>query len=197
MTNYKKCPFCGAVRMLYQVLDGEHVRICYKCFKMQKRVTVPAARAKTAALNLALICSLMAGPVWAEQVVLDGQEFRAHVARDQRVQQERDALKTDRDNLEQQVGLYRQNEVHYKKTVTALKELQAKTDEKAKAQESLIATYEAQRVQLVQERQEFADEARRVKKEQAELAWKERGASFAAGVIATSAVVAFLLRGGR
>lgn len=66
MTNYKKCPFCGAVRMLYQVLDGEHVRICYKCFKMQKRVTVPAARAKTAALNLALICSLVAGPVWAD-----------------------------------------------------------------------------------------------------------------------------------
>lgn len=190
MTNYKKCPFCGAVRMLYQVLDGEHVRICYKCFKMQRRVTVPAARAKTAALTLALICSLVAGPVWAEQVVLDGQEFRAHVARDKAVQ-------ADRDNLEQQVGLYRQNEVHYKKTVAALKELQAKTDEKAKAQESLIATYESQRVQLVQERQEFADEARRVKKEQAELTWKERGASFTAGVIATGAVVAFLLRGGR
>lgn len=107
------------------------------------------------------------------------------------------AVQADRDNLEQQVGLYRQNEAHYKQVVKELKALQQKTEEKSSAQESLIQTYEAQRVQLVQERQEFADEARRVKKEQAELTWKERGASFAAGVIATSAVVAFLLRGGR
>lgn len=138
----------------------------------------------------ALVFSLMAGPVWAEQVVLDGQEFRAHVERDK-------AMQADRDNLEQQVGLYRQNEAHYKQVVKELKALQQKTEEKSSAQESLIQTYEAQRVQLVQERQEFADEARRVKKEQAELTWKERGASFAAGVIATGAVVAFLLRGGR
>lgn len=137
-----------------------------------------------------LISSLMAGPVWAEQVVLDGQEFRAHVERDKRLQ-------ADHDNLEQQNALYRQNEINYKKTVAAQKALQAKTDEAAKASEALIATYEAQRVQLVRERQEFADEARRVKKEQAELTWKERGASFAAGVIATGVVVAFLLRGGR
>lgn len=86
MTNYKKCPYCGAVRMLYQVIDGEHIRICYKCFRVQKRVTVPAARAKAAALNLALICSLVAGPVWADgssNLVktheLGGDEFRALV----------------------------------------------------------------------------------------------------------------------
>lgn len=145
----------------------------------------------------ALVCSLMAGPVWAESVVLDGQEFRAHVARDKQVQQERDALKTDRDNLEQQVGLYRQNETHYKQVVKELKALQQKTDEKSRAQDSLIQTYEAQRVQLVQERQEFADEARRVKKEQAELTWKERGASFTAGMIVMGGVMAYLLRGGR
>lgn len=144
-----------------------------------------------------LIGSLLAGPVWAEQVVLDGQEFRAHVEQDKRVQQERDALKSDRDNLAQQVGLYRQNEAHYKQVVKELKALQQKTEEKSSAQESLIQTYEAQRVQLVQERQEFADEARRVKKEQAELTWKERGASFTAGMIVMGAVAAFLLRGGR
>lgn len=100
-----------------------------------------------------LISSLMAGPVWAEQVVLDGQEFRAHVERDRRVQ-------ADRDNLEQQVGLYRQNEAYYKKAIAAQKALQQKTEEKSSAQESLIQTYEAQRVQLLRERQEFADEAR-------------------------------------
>lgn len=89
-----------------------------------------------------VICSLVAGPVWAEQIVLDGQEFRAHVENDKRVQQERDALRTDRDNLEKQVGLYRQNETHYKSVVKELKALQQKTDEKSSAQESLLATYE-------------------------------------------------------
>lgn len=38
MTPYKKCPFCGAVRMLYQVHDGVKVRICFKCHKMQQLV---------------------------------------------------------------------------------------------------------------------------------------------------------------
>lgn len=37
MTPYKKCPFCGAVRMLYQVLDGIKTRTCFKCFKMQQQ----------------------------------------------------------------------------------------------------------------------------------------------------------------
>jgi len=40
MTRYKKCPFCGAVRMLYQVIDGEKVRTCFKCFKIQRQVKV-------------------------------------------------------------------------------------------------------------------------------------------------------------
>ena len=40
MTPYQKCPFCGAVRMLYQVVDGEKVRVCHACHKMQKRVTL-------------------------------------------------------------------------------------------------------------------------------------------------------------
>lgn len=138
----------------------------------------------------ALICSLVAGPVWAEQVVLDGQEFRAHVARDQAVQ-------ADRDNLEQQVGLYRKNETNYKAVVKQLKELQAKTEEKSRAQESLISTYEAQRVQLVQQQKELADDVRRVKQEQASLTWQERGKGFAVGMLAMGAVAAYLLRGGR
>lgn len=190
MTPYKECPYCGAVRMLHELIDGEHVRICFNCLKVQKRVTVPAARGKNAALTVALICSLVAGPVWAEQVVLDGQEFRAHVARDQAVQ-------ADRDNLEQQVGLYRQNEALYKKTIAAQKALQVKTDEAAKASAALIATYEAQRVQLVEQQKELADEARRVKQEQASLTWQERGKGFAVGMLAMGAVAAYLLRGGR
>lgn len=39
-TNYKKCPSCGARRMLYQVTDGEKTRTCFKCFKTQKQVQV-------------------------------------------------------------------------------------------------------------------------------------------------------------
>lgn len=190
MTPYKKCPYCGAVRMLYQVIDGEHVRTCFTCFKMQKRVTVPASRAKVAALNLALICSLVAGPVWAEQIVLDGQEFRAHVERD-------NAVLADRENLAQQNVLFRKNETNYKQMVQRLKELQAKTDEKAAAQADLLATYEAQRHQLVQQHGELTDEVRRVKQEQASLTWQERGKGFAAGVLAVGAVAVYLLRGGR
>lgn len=38
MTKYKKCPFCGANRMLYQDIDGEKVRTCFKCFRSQKRM---------------------------------------------------------------------------------------------------------------------------------------------------------------
>jgi hypothetical protein len=47
MTKYKKCPFCGAVRMLSQVQDGEKVRICYKCFKIQKLVKATIGKART------------------------------------------------------------------------------------------------------------------------------------------------------
>lgn len=190
MTHYKKCPYCGAVRMLYQVIDGEHVRTCFKCFKIQRRVTVPAARAKAAALNLALICSLVAGPVGAEQVVLDGQEFRVHVARDKQIQ-------ADRDNLEQQVGLYKQNETNYQAVIQRLKALQAKTDEKAAAQDGLLATYEQQRVQLVAQQQELAEEVRAVKREKDKLTWTERGKGLAAGLLTTMAVAVYLLRGGR
>lgn len=190
MTNYKKCPYCGAIRMLYHVLDGKRVRICFKCFKVQRRVTVPASRAKAAALSVVLIGSLVAGPVWAEQIVLDGQEFRAHVARDKAVQ-------ADRDNLAQQNALFRQNETNYKQVVQRLKELQAKTDEKAAAQAELLATYEAQRAQLVQQQGELTDEVRRVKQEQALLTWQERGKGFAAGLLAVGAVAVYLLRGGR
>lgn len=146
---------------------------------------------------ISLMCSLLAGPVWAEQVVLDGQEFRAHVAQDKRVQQERDALKTDRDNLEQQVGLYRQNEQHYKAVVKELKALQQKTDEKSRAQESLLATYEAQRVQLVEQQKDLAQEVRRVKQEKETLTWQERGKGFFAGLLAATAVAVYLMRGGR
>lgn len=145
----------------------------------------------------ALLCSLVAGPGWAEQVVLDGQEFRAHVARDKQVQQERDALKNDRDNLERQVGLYRQNETHYKAVVKELKALQQKTEEKSSAQESLIATYEAQRVQLVEQQREMAQEVRRVKQEKETLTWQERGKGFAAGMAVVGAIAAYILRGGR
>lgn len=180
MTNYKTCSACGARRLLYYVMDGQRVRICFKCFTVQKRVV----RA------LVLIGSLMAGPVWAEQVVLDGQEFRAHVARDQAVQD-------DRDNLEQQVGLYRQNERNYKQVVKELKALQQKTEDKSRAQESLIQTYEAQRVQVVAQQQELAEEVRRVKQEQARLTWQERGKGFFAGLLAATAVAVYILRGGR
>lgn len=138
----------------------------------------------------ALIGSLMAGPVWAEQVVLDGQEFRAHVERDKRVQ-------ADRENLEKQVGLYRQNESHYKQVVKELKALQQKTDEKSTAQESLLATYEAQRVQLVEQQHELAEEVRRVKQEKYTLTWKQRGEGFAAGLAVVGAIAAYVLRGGR
>lgn len=180
MTNYKTCASCGARRLLYYVMDGQRVRICFKCFTVQKRVV----RA------LVLIGSLVAGPVWAEQIVLDGQEFRAHVARDQAVQD-------DRDNLEQQVGLYRQNERNYKTVVKQLKELQQKTDDKSRAQESLLETYEAQRVQLVAQQQELAEEVRRVKQEQASLTWQERGKGFAAGMAVVGAIAVYVLRGGR
>lgn len=190
MTNYTRCPFCQAVRRLYSMIDGHYVRICYACFAIQKGLPVKNTSPARAAVSLVLVCSLMAGPVWAEQVVLDGQEFRAHVERDQRI-------KADRDNLEQQVGLYRQNETHYKRTVTALKELQAKTDEKVKAQDGLIATYEAQRVAVAQQHQELAAEVQRVKREKDELTWAERGKGFGAGLLAMGAVAVYLLRGGR
>lgn len=139
---------------------------------------------------IALMCSLLAGPVWAEQLVLDGQEFRAHVEHDKRVQ-------ADRDNLAQQNALFRQNETNYKAVVKRLKELQDKTDEKSSAQESLLATYEAQRVQLVEQQKELADEVRHVKHEQASLTWQERGKGFAAGVAVVGAVAIYVLRGGR
>ena len=137
-----------------------------------------------------LISSLIAGPVWAEQVVLDGQEFRAHVARDQAVQ-------ADRDNLAQQNALYKQNESNYKQVLQRMKALQAKTDEKSKAEAELIATYEAQRVQLVEQQRELAQEVRRVKQESAVATWQERGKGFAVGLLAVGAVAAYLLRGGR
>ena len=180
MTNYKTCPSCGAHRLLYYVMDGKRVRICFKCFKVQKRVV----------LALVLIGALVAGPVWAEQIVLDGQEFRAHVARDQAVQ-------ADRDNLEQQVGLYRQNERNYRSVVKQLKELQQKTDDKSRAQESLLETYETQRVQLVAQQHELAEEVRRVKQEQSVATWQERGKGFFAGLLAATAVAVYVIRGGR
>lgn len=136
------------------------------------------------------ICSLLAGPVWAEQIVLDGQEFRAHVEHDKQVQ-------ADRDNLAQQVTLYKQNETNYKAVVQRQKDLQQKLDEKSSVQESLLATYEAQRVQLVAQQHELADEVRRVKHEQASLTWQERGKGFAAGMAVVGAIAAYVLRGGR
>lgn len=139
---------------------------------------------------MALICSMVAGPVWAEQVVLDGQEFAAHVERDKKIQ-------ADRDNLEQQVGLYRQNETNYKAVIQRLKDLQAKTDERAAAQDGLIATYEQQRVKLVAQQQELAEDVRAVKREKETLTWTERGKGLAAGLLTTLAVVVYLLRGGR
>ena len=196
MTQYRKCPHCGKVRMLYQVVDGEYVRTCFACFKTQAcvlkwgPVQSILKRAVCLALSITLIGSLVAGPVWAEQIVLDGQEFRAHVEHDKQVQ-------ADRDNLEQQVGLYRQNEMHYKSVVKELKALQQKTEEKSSAQESLLSTYEAQRVQLVDQQKELADEVRRVKQDKETLTWKQRGEGFAAGVLVVGAVVAYLLRGGR
>ena len=139
---------------------------------------------------MAMIGSLVAGPVGAEQIVLDGQEFRAHVAHDRQVQ-------ADRENLEKQVGLYRQNETHYKAVVKELKALQQKTEEKSSAQESLIATYEAQRVQLVDQQREMAQEVRRVKQDKEVLTWQERGKGFAAGMAVVGAIAAYILRGGR
>lgn len=139
---------------------------------------------------IALMCSLLAGPVWAEQLVLDGQEFRAHVEHDKLVQ-------ADRDNLAQQVGLYRQNEIHYKAVVKELKALQQKTDDKSRAQESLLETYEAQRVQLVEQQKDLAQEVRRVKQAQETLTWKQRGEGFAAGLAVVGAIAAMVLRGGR
>lgn len=179
MTNYKKCSSCGARRLLNYAIDKQRVRICFACFKVQKRVVA-----------FALACSLLAGPVWAEQVVLDGQEFRAHVEKDKQVQ-------ADRENLEQQVGLYRQNETHYKAVVKELKALQQKTEEKSSAQESLIATYEAQRVQLVEQQRDLAQEVRRVKQDKEVLTWQERGKGFAAGMAVVGAIAAYILRGGR
>lgn len=38
MPPYRKCPFCGEIRMLYQVIDGVKHRICYACFKVQQEV---------------------------------------------------------------------------------------------------------------------------------------------------------------
>lgn len=35
MTRYRTCPFCHARRMLYQLIDGIRMRICYQCFKVQ------------------------------------------------------------------------------------------------------------------------------------------------------------------
>lgn len=138
----------------------------------------------------AAVSSLMAGPVWAEQIVLDGQEFRAHVERDKQVA-------ADRDNLAQQNVLFRQNETNYKAVIQRQKELQQKTDEKSSAQESLLATYEAQRVQLVKQTKELTEDVRRVKHEKETLTWQERGKGFAAGMAVVGAVVVYLLRGGR
>lgn len=196
MTNYTKCQACGQVRVLVQLIGGLKVRTCFSCYKRQY-VIPHVARTKKAVLVACLVLLTVAGPVWAEQIVLDGQEFRAHVAHDQRVQQERDALKTDRDNLEKQVGLYRQNETHYKAVVKELKALQQKTDEKSSAQESLLATYEEQRVQIVAQQQELADEVHRVKQEKETLTWKQRGEGFAAGLAVVGAMAVYLLRGGR
>ena len=196
MTQYRKCPHCGKVRMLYQVVDGEYVRTCFACFKTQAcvlkwgPVQSILKRAACLALSITLIGSLVAGPVWAEQIVLDGQEFRAHVAHDKQVQ-------ADRDNLEKQVGLYRQNEMHYKSVVKELKALQQKTEEKSSAQESLLSTYEAQRVQLVEQQHDLAEEVRRVKHDKEVLTWQERGKGFAAGLAVVGAIAAYVLRGGR
>ena len=196
MTNYTKCQACGQVRVLFQVINSAKTRICFSCFRIQYW-KLDHILTKKASLVACMVLLTVAGPVWAEQIVLDGQEFRAHVAHDQRVQQERDALKTDRDNLEKQVGLYRQNEQHYKAVVKEQKALQQKTDEKSSAQESLIATYEAQRVQLVEQQHELADEVRRVRQEKDTLTWKQRGEGFAAGLAVVGAVAVYLLRGGR
>lgn len=196
MTNYTKCQACGQVRVLFQVIDGVKTRTCFSCFR-QQYWKPDLARTKKASLVVCLVLLLVAGPALAEQIMLDGQEFRAHVAHDQRVQQERDALKTDRDNLEKQVGLYRQNEQHYKAVVKEQKALQQKTDEKSSAQESLLATYEEQRVQIVAQQKELADEVRRVKQEKDTLTWKQRGEGFAAGLAVVGAVAAYVLRGGR
>lgn len=139
---------------------------------------------------MALLCSLTAGPVWAEQVVLDGQEFRAHVARDKQIQ-------ADRDNLEQQVGLYRNNETNYRAVIQRLKALQAKTDERAAAQDGLLATYEQQRQALVAQQRELAEEVQAVKRQKDTLTWTARGEGLAAGLVTTLAVAVYLLRGGR
>lgn len=162
--SWTNCPWCWAERNIKVVL----------------RVPVVSC----------LVVVLLAGPVWAEQIVLDGQEFRAHVARDKAVQ-------ADRDNLDKQVGLYRQNERNYKSVVKQLKELQQKTDDKSRAQDNLLETYESQRVQLVTQQHELADEVRRVKQEQAVATWQERGKGFAAGVAVVGAMAVYILRGGR
>lgn len=194
MMNDQPCRVCGAVDMVAERIDGELILICLACASINRRVsglrsTTCGAGGRWVVVG-AVVCSLVAGPVWAEQIVLDGQEFRAHVERDKRVQ-------ADRDNLAQQNALFRQNEIHYKSVVKELKALQQKTDEKSTAQESLLATYEAQRVQLVAQQKELADEVRRVKQEQASLTWEERGAGFAAGMAVVGAIAVYLLRGGR
>lgn len=194
MTNDQPCRVCGAVNMVAQRIDGELIRICLACASINRRVPGLSSTTRGAAMRwvvvVALPCLLLAGPVWAEQVVLDGQEFRAHVEHDKQVQ-------ADRDNLAQQVTLYKQNETNYKAVVQRQKDLQQKLDEKSSAQESLLATYEAQRVKLVEQQHELAEEVRRVKQDQASLTWQERGKGFAAGMAVVGAIAAYVLRGGR
>lgn len=144
-----------------------------------------------------VLCALVPVPTFAEQIVLDGKEFAAHLDKDAKIVQERDALRTDRDNLEQQVGLYKQNETNYKRVIQRLKDLDAKTLEKEKAQADMIALYEQQQARSVAREQELIEEGRRAKKDQVVVTWKERGAAFTAGVVVTLAVVAAVLRGGR
>lgn len=145
----------------------------------------------------AVLCALLPVPTFAEQVVLDGKEFRAHLDKDQQVVQERDALRVDRDNLEQQVSLYRQNETNYKSMVTRMKELDSKTSEQVKAQQALLDSYQAREERSVAREQELIDEVKRVKSDKEISTWQERGKGFAAGLMVALSVAVYLARGGR
>lgn len=145
----------------------------------------------------AVLCALVPVPTFAEQVVLDGREFAAHLDKDKQVVHERDALRVDRDNLEQQVTLYRQNETNYKQVIKRLKELDAKTTEKDKVQQEMLISCQAREERNAAREQELIAEVRKVKTDQVLVTWKERGTAFLAGAVVTLAVVAVVLRGGR
>lgn len=144
-----------------------------------------------------VLCALVPVPTFAEQVVLDGKEFRAHLDKDQLIMHERDALRVDRDNLEQQVTLYRQNETNYKQVIKRLKELDAKTTEQSKAQQELLDSYQAREERSAAREQELIAEVKRVKSDKEISTWQERGKGLGAGLLAAVAVAAYLLRGGR